>query len=101
MTDKGKFAIEITSGYCLGGAGHDVYPGSILEVPRDISIAEAMHKVRTGYARVVYDAPEAGPEVATDPGPAPATRITDGDPLVDFQDPPTQPPRGRPRAGVR
>jgi hypothetical protein len=101
MTDKGTFAIEITSGYCLGGAGHDIYPGHRLVVPRDISVAEAMHKVRTGYARFVSSSPEAGPEVASDPGPAPAKQITHGDPPMDSQDPAIQTPRGRPRAGVR
>jgi hypothetical protein len=105
MTDQAKVTIEITSGHCLGGADNDVYPGDILEAPRDLSIAEALKKVRTGYARIVPNPQEAGPEVPSDSGPVPATVVTHGDPVVNTRDPevqaPHRAPRGRPHAGRR
>lgn len=105
MTDQVKVTIEITSGHCLGGVGNDVYPGHVMEAPRDLPIAEALRKVRTGYARIIPSPQETGPEVLADSGPVPANAVTHGDPAVSHRDPevqvPDQAPKGRPRAGGR
>ena len=91
MTDPGRLLIEITTGHCLGGEGNDVFPGQVLEAPRDLSIADALKKVRIGYARIVPNEPE--------PSPAPTT-ISQSDPAIESRDPETE-PRGRSRAGRR
>jgi hypothetical protein len=103
MTEQTKLTIEITTGHCLGGVGNDVYPGQVIEAPKDLSIAEAWKKVRIGYARIVPNAPEPGrasPEET--PGPAP---VTHGDPVVATRDPVVDAPdlarRGRSRTGRR
>ena len=90
MTDQSKLTIEITTGHCLGGEGNDVYPGQVLEAPKDLSIADALKKVRMGYARMIPNAP------------APAT-IVNQDPVIDSRDPVTEPTeaKGRSRAGRR
>jgi len=105
MADQ-TLTIEITSGHCLGGEGNDVYPGQVLVAPRDLSIADARKKVRMGYARVIPDAPEAGPEGTEAAGPA---VVTHPDPAIESRDPdmeaPEAPPsaarRGRSRTGGR
>ena len=92
----GKLTIEITTGHCLGGEGNDVYPGQVLEAPRDLSIADALKKVRMGYARIVPNAPEPNEEGAS----RPAT-VTQGDPAIESRDPVVEapeaavPPEGR------
>jgi hypothetical protein len=86
--------IEITTGHCLGGEGNDVYPGQVLETPKDLSIADAMKKVRMGYARIVPNAPE--PEEPS----APAS-ISHSDPAIESRDPEPSETKGRPRAGRR
>ncbi len=101
MADQGKLTIEITTGHCLGGEGNDVYPGKVLEAPRDLSIADAWKKVRMGYARVIQNPPaDAGsePEKVFEP----AAVVTTQDPAVESRDPEIEPvSRGRPRAGRR
>ncbi len=85
MADQGKLTIEITTGHCLGGEGNDVYPGRVLEAPRDLSIADAWKKVRMGYARVIQNPPaDAGSEPEKVFGPA--TVVTQ-DPAIESRDP--------------
>jgi hypothetical protein len=105
MTDTTMLTIEITTGHCLGGEGHDVYPGKILVAPRDLSLADAWKKVRQGYARVVSEALP-GPSDTLGPEPlssGPAI-VTSGDPAPDRRDPALEAPqdrRGRLSAGPR
>ena len=94
MTELAKLTIEITTGHCLGGEGNDVYPGQILEVPKDLSITDAMKKVRMGYARIIPNTSE--PEESS----GPAT-ITNPDPTIESRDPEVSETKGRPRAGRR
>lgn len=97
MTER--LTIEITTGHCLGGEGNDVFPGQVLEAPRDLPIADALKKVRMGYARVVPNEPE--PDVEGTSGPA---TIAQGDPAVESRDPEVETPtgrRGRSRTGGR
>ncbi len=99
MTEQGKLTIEVTTGHCLGGEGNDVCPGQVLVAPRDLPVAEAWKKVRMGYARVIPDKPEPGPESKEASGP-PA--VTNQDPAPDSRDPVTETPKrrkSRPRAG--
>ena len=102
MADQVKLTIEITTGHCLGGEGNDVYPGQVLVAPKDLSIADARKKVRMGYARVIPNAPEPGPETEEDAGPA---AVAHADPDVESRDPVTKPPkstrRRRPKTGGR
>ena len=103
MADQTKLTIEITTGHCLGGEGNDIYPGLVLVAPKDLPIADAWKKVRMGYARIIPNAPEPGPEPeSTPPGPAP---VTHGDPGVSNRDPDIEAPevarRGRARTGGR
>ena len=91
MADQQTLTIEITTGHCLGGVGNDVYPGDVLEAPRDLSIEEARKKVRLGYARVI-ETNESAPTIVTQ------------NPVVESRDPEIETPirrRGRPRAGGR
>ncbi len=101
MADQGRLTIEITTGHCLGGEGNDVYPGRVLEAPRDLSIADAWKKVRMGYARVIPNPPaDAGSKSTEDLGPA--TVVTTQDPAVESRDPEIEAAsRSRPRAGRR
>jgi len=101
MTEHGMLTIEVTTGHCLGGEGNDVLPGQILVAPRDLSTAEARKKVRMGYARVVSNVPEAGPDAPVASGPV---AISHADPAPEDRDPMTPAPegrKGRPRAGGR
>jgi len=106
MADPTKgLTIEVTTGHCLGGEGHDVYPGTILVAPRDLSIEDALKKVRSGYARIVPDTTVPGPAVV---GSAGSDAVTHGDPPVENRDPVVEAPtvapaphRGRFRTGGR
>lgn len=85
MADQIKLTIEITTGHCLGGVGNDVYPGRVLVAPKDLSVADAWKKVRMGYARIIPNATEPGPDPeSAPPGPAP---VIHGDPAVTSRDP--------------
>lgn len=83
--------IEVITAHCLGG-GKDVFPGTILTAPGDLSQEEALAKVRIGYAVVVEvdQIPTAVEVMATEEEPA-ATGSSDpvaiGDPAVDSRDP--------------
>ncbi len=99
MTEQGTLTIEVTTGHCLGGEGNDVFPGQVLVAPRDISLAEALKKIRMGYARVIPFAPGADPVAGA--GPA---EVRHADPAPEDRDPMTTTPegrKGRPRAGGR
>jgi len=106
MADQGALTIEITTGHCLGGEGNDVYPGQVLQAPKQLSIADAWKKVRMGYARIVPNPPEGtlGPEASSGP-----TALTHGDPAIESRDPEVGAPdaamppahRGRPKPGGR
>ena len=101
MADQPKLTIEITTGHCLGGEGNDAYPGQVLVAPKDLSIADAMKKVRMGYARIVPNAPEPDPDTEERSEPA---IVTHQDPAVESRDPVTDAPegrRGRSRTGGR
>ena len=102
MADVKLLTIEVTTGHCLGGEGNDVYPGKILVAPGDLSIEEALKKVRTGYARIVPQTTESGPAVV---GSAGSDAVTHADPPVENRDPeieaPPAPQRGRFRTGGR
>ena len=102
MADQLKLTIEITTGHCLGGEGNDAYPGQVLVAPKDLSIADARKKVRMGYARIIPNAPEPGPEPEEDSGHA---LVAHADPAIEARDPITEPPRsprkGRSRTGGR
>jgi len=91
MTGETKLTIEITTGHCLGGESNDVYPGDILEAPKDLSIADAMKKVRLGYARIIPNTPEPVVESHDTSGP---TTITHQDPAIESRDPVTESPEG-------
>jgi hypothetical protein len=54
MAQPETLTIEITAGHCLGGQGNDVYPGQRLTAPKDLTILEALKKVRMGYARIIH-----------------------------------------------
>jgi hypothetical protein len=84
MADPIKLTIEITVGHCLGGAGNDVYPGERISAPGRTSVAEALAKVRMGYARVVQEGPS-GPG-AIMPGSGPGS-VINGDPQIETRDP--------------
>lgn len=103
MADQTKLTIEITSGHCLGGEGNDVYPGQVLEAPKNLSVADAWKKVRMGYARIVPNATEAVP--APESAPPGASPVIHGDPVPESRDPEVEAPdaarRGRTRAGRR
>ncbi len=90
-TEPTTVTIEITTGHCLGGLGNDVYPGTVLVAPRDISVKEALRKVQTGYARLVSGAPADSAPMA-DPPPTPGV-IAHGDPVVASRDPIADAPR--------
>ena len=77
-----RFAIEITRSHCLGGARGDVFAGTVLKVPADLSAVEARTKVASGYA-ITIDEDEAGgePEV-TAPG-----SLETRDPELGIRDP--------------
>ena len=101
MMEHDKLTIEITTGHCLGGEGNDVCPGQVLVAPRDLPVAEAWKKVRMGYARVIPDKPETGPESKEASGPV---TVTNQDPVTKNRDPVTETPKrrkSRPRAGGR
>jgi hypothetical protein len=101
MTEQGTLIIEVTTGHCLGGEGNDIFPGQILVAPRDLSLAEALKKVRMGYARVILSATEAGPVAAAAAG---LTEVRHADPAPEARDPTMFTPegrKGRPRAGGR
>ena len=92
MAEQEKLTIEITTGHCLGGEGNDVCPGQVLVAPKDLSIADAMKKVRMGYARVIRNEPEPEPEAKEKPGPA---VVTHQDPTLESRDPDTEAPQER------
>ena len=92
MAEQKKLTIEVTTGHCLGGEGNDAYPGQILVAPKDLSIADAMKKVRMGYARVIPNEPEPKPETKEKPGPA---VVTHQDPAPESRDPDTEAPQDR------
>ena len=92
MAEQEKLTIEITTGHCLGGEGNDVYPGQVLVAPKDLSIADAMKKVRMGYARVIPNAPQ--PSLESEEKPEP-TVVTHQDSAVESRDPVTEAPQGR------
>lgn len=101
MMEHDKLTIEITTGHCLGGEGNDVCPGQVLVAPRDLPVAEAWKKVRMGYARVIPDKPDSGPQ-STEASEPPA--VTNQDPIPEDRDPVTETPKrrkSRPRAGRR
>lgn len=89
---ENTLTIEITTGHCLGGAGNDVYPGQVLEAPRDLPLAEAMRKVRGGYARVVPTPRPVAAQPSTEPAP-----VDTRDPDVTTRDPEIRRPRRGPR----
>lgn len=107
MTEAKTLRIEILVGHCLGGAGNDVYPGQVLEAPRDLSLADAMAKIRTGYARELprVSSPDPGPAASAtgggpeepDGGPDEESRtqtVTTRDPVPENRDPDIRPPLG-------
>jgi len=101
MADPLQLTIEITTGHCLGGEGNDVYPGQVLVAPRDLSIADAKKKVRMGYARIIPNATDPGPDSLEASGPA---VVTHQDLALDSRDPVIEAPegrRGRSRTGGR
>ena len=79
-------AIEITSAHCLG-AGVDIEEGTVLEVPRDITLVEAQRKVTARLAVPVASARKKTPAPAEVESRDPA--IVTGDPAAA----PAQPPR--------
>ncbi len=90
--------IEITTGHCLGGEGNDVYPGTVMVAPRDLSLEAALAKVRRGYARVIPNEIETSDPLIETGDPAPENR----DPVVNApagELPPA--PRGRSHTGRR
>jgi hypothetical protein len=96
MAQPQTLTIEITAGHCLGGQGNDVYPGQRLTAPKDLTILEALKKVRMGYARIVTPDEKAHP-VSTEASGGAAIQTHDAtpqdrDPEID---PPSR-PRGRP-----
>jgi len=98
MEDSQIKAIEVVRGHCLGVNRGDVEPGTILMVPRDISLAEAKTKVAIGHAVVV---PAEDQEVDED---VPVGgEITTADPAVETRDPEdaTATPSHRPRGGKK
>lgn len=68
--DGPKRAIEILVGHCLGGVGNDVYPGTKMVVPDQLSLADAEAKVAMGYAKwFVQGQPGPGGVAMPLPGP--------------------------------
>ena len=92
MIEQGKLTIEVTTGHCLGGEGNDASPGQILVAPRDLPLAAAWKKVRMGYARVIPDTPETGPESMEASGPV---TVRNQDPVTESRDPVTETPKRR------
>lgn len=82
--DGAKFSIQIIVGHCLGGVGNDIYPGTVLEVPGDVSPEEARRKLRLGFARLYSPPPQTGPQATPACGP---DTVINGDPDLENADP--------------
>lgn len=94
MGEQERFAIEIVKSHCLGGERGDVYEGTVLSVPEDLTAIEARSKITMGYA-VEADSAAAGrgdrePEVSA-PG-----AIETRDPTLEKRDPELARPARKP-----
>lgn len=94
MGEQERFAILILKSHCLGGGRGDVYEGTVLSVPEDLTAMEARSKVTTGYAAKLPDESPGAVEIAEPEVSAPGA-VETRDPALEKRDPEIT-PAGKP-----
>ena len=95
MGEQERFAIEIVKSHCLGGGRGDVYEGTVLSVPQDLTAVEARSKITMGYA-VEADSTAAGRGDRESEVSAPGA-VKTRDPALEKRDPEVTRPRKLPK----
>jgi hypothetical protein len=94
MAERRVLTLKATRGYCIGG-GRDVVAGDLLQVPGDLTPADAQRYINIGFAEIVESGGEPADE-HREPATAPG-EVEDRDPDPEDRDPTPAPKRKRPR----